>query len=113
VVACIAGLFTRSIGIEADTALCGLAHRAAKELGLAERVSFICGDYLRLRIHNADCLYHYPDKPLDRLEEFLANWRGALLIYGPHFRPRGYSPVLKLQRGREGMVLYRKLPERA
>jgi hypothetical protein len=109
VVAVIGGLFTRSIGIEGDTVLCGLARRAARDLGLTQRVSFICGDYLTLPIHTADCLYLYPDKPLDNLEELLTNWRGALLIYGPHFPPRAFSPVFRLQRGRERMVLYHKI----
>lgn len=113
VVACIAGLFTRSVGIEVDTTLCGLAQRAARDLRLAERVNFVCGDYLTLPIHMADCLYHYPDKPMARLEELLANWRGALLIYGPHFAPRSFSPALKLDRGRERMVLYRNISEGA
>lgn len=113
VVACIAGLFTKSMGVEADPVLCELAQRAATDLGLAERVSFVCGDYLAVPIQMADCLYLYPDKPFDKLEELLANWRGTLLVYGPHFAPRTFSSVSRLRRGREQMVIYRNPSERA
>lgn len=104
---CIAGLFTRAVGIEVDFPLCDLAQRAARDLGLAGRVSFICGDYRQLPIQRADCLYHYPDKPMRELEELLADWRGDLLIYGPHYPLERMVPVLRLACGRERMVLYR------
>ena len=87
-VACIAGLFTHAVGIEVDPGLCNVAQRAARDLRLTERVGFICGDYLNLPIRHADCLYHYPDKPMDRLEDLLKGWRGTLLVYGPHFPPQ-------------------------
>lgn len=107
VVACIAGLFTRSVGIEVDFRLCGLAQRATQDLSLTGRVSFICGDYRQLPIRRADCLYHYPDKPMQKLEDLLIGWRGDLLVYGPHFTLRTRVPILRLACGRERMVLYR------
>lgn len=111
VVASIAGLFTRSAGIEVDQELCGLAQRAAQDLRLTSRVGFICGNYLQLPIRQADCLYHYPDKPLRDLEELLTDWRGDLLVYGPHFPLRTMVPIRRLACGRERMVLYRNVCE--
>jgi hypothetical protein len=111
IVACIAGLFTRSVGIEIDPGLCRLAQRAARELHLADSVSFICGNYLELPIRRATCLYHYPDKPMDDLARLLTNWDGVFLIYGPHFPLRTMIPVSRLECGRERMVVYRSEPQ--
>jgi hypothetical protein len=110
IVTCIAGLFTRSVGIEIDVELCHLAQRAARELKLADRVSFICGNYLDLRIRRAGCLYHYPDKPMHDLERLLTGWNGVLLIYGPHLPPRSLVPISRLECGRERLVVYEKSP---
>ena len=110
IVTCIAALFTRSIGIEVDQGLCRVAQRAARELQLAERAGFICGDYLELPIWRSDCLYQYPDKPILGLEKALRDWQGALLVYGPHFPPETLFPVSRLQCGREKLVLYRRKP---
>jgi len=85
IVACIAGLFTRSVGIEVDPFLCLTGRRAADVLGLTGRVHFICADYRFQRIHRADALYIYPDKPVLPFHEVLRDWRGTLLVYGPHF----------------------------
>ena len=71
IVACIAGLFARSIGIESDPDLVASARTAAGRLGLDGRVSFIRADFFSQRIRRADYLYVYPDKPLYRLEEIL------------------------------------------
>lgn len=109
IVACIAGLFTRSLGVEVDFELCSLAHRAAQDLRLTGRVGFVCGDYRQLRIQRADCLYHYPDKPMPELEALLEGWHGDLLVYGPHFPLRTRAPILKLASGRERLILYREL----
>jgi hypothetical protein len=106
-VTCIAGLFTRSIGIEIDFELCQVAQRAARDLKLEESVHFVCGNYLQLPIWKAACLYHYPDKPMDGLERLLASWKGPLLIYGPHFPPGNLLRISRLQCGRESLVLYR------
>jgi hypothetical protein len=106
IVTCIAGMFTRSIGIEADFGLCRTARRAAMEMGLDERVSFICGDYLTQRIWNADCLYLYPDKPFYSIEALLEGWSGSLLVYGPHIPPRNLEPTLRLRCGKERLVVY-------
>jgi hypothetical protein len=105
-VTCIAGLFTRSIGIEIDLELCQAAQRAVRELKLEERATIVCGNYLQLPIWKAACLYHYPDKPMQELERLLTNWKGTLLIYGPHLPPRTLLPVSRLQCGRESLVLY-------
>ena len=113
IVTCIAALFTRSIGIEVDQGLCRLAQRAARELQLSERAGFICGDYLELPIWRSDCLYQYPDKPILVIERALRDWRGALLVYGPHFPPETFLPVSRLQCGREKLVLYRRRPLQA
>jgi hypothetical protein len=105
-VSCIAGLFTRSVGIEIDFELCQVAQRAVRELNLKERVSIVCGNYLELPIWRAGCLYHYPDKPTQELERLLINWNGTLLVYGPHLPPRNLLAVSRLQCGRETLVLY-------
>ena len=105
-VTCIAGLFTRSVGIEIDFELCQMAQRAVGELKLEERVSFVCGNYLQLPIWRAACLYHYPDKPMQEIERLLINWNGTLLVYGPHLPPRTLLPLSRLQCGRETLVLY-------
>lgn len=105
-VTCIAGLFTRAVGVEIDRDLCNTARRAAQELGLLEKVDFVCGDYLSMPIRKADCLYVYPDKPMARIEEALEGWRGTLLVYGPHFPPQAFQPVRRLRCARERLTLY-------
>jgi hypothetical protein len=109
VVACIAGLFTRAVGIEVDPELCGMAQRAGQDLELTGRVGFVCGNYLHLPIWHADCLYLYPDKPMRDLEALLTAWPGSLLVYGPHFPLRSMAPIRRLACGRERMVLYRNV----
>lgn len=109
-VACIAGLFTRAIGIEADPALCLIAQLAASDLELASRVSFICGDYRTQRIWKADCMYLYPDKPFFDLEALLNQWRGTLLVYGPHLDPRHFLPTQRLRCAKERLTLYCNAP---
>lgn len=107
IVTCIAGLFTRAVGIEADPGLCATAHHTAAALALNDRTAFLCGDYLRQRITRADCLYIYPDKPLYSLEQTLAAWPGTLLVYGPHLPPRRFVPARQLHCGREQLTVYR------
>ena len=106
IVSCIAGIFTRSVGIEIDADLCSIARNASCDLRLDTRVNFICGDYLDHKIDQADCLYLYPDKPFDRLAKKLSKWKGTILIYGPHLPPQNFEPVRTLRCGKEQMVLY-------
>ncbi len=106
-VACIASLFTRVVGIEIDRCLCHTAKEAIGELGLGERVAVVCGDYLTQQIQRADCLYVYPDKPLNELENLLNGWRGELLVAGPHFPMHSIEPVQKLTCSRDELVVYR------
>ncbi len=106
VTSCAAGMFTRSIGIESDPFLVSRAARAARDLKLLNRVGFICADFLTQRIQEADCLYIYPDRPIDALEPALDGWDGALFIYGPHFPPKRLSLMEKLRCGRETMSVY-------
>lgn len=108
-VTCIAGLFTRAVGIEIDRDLCRTAREAARHL-LLEKVDFVCGDYLSMRIARADCLYVYPDKPLGRIEEQLSGWGGTLLVYGPHFPLKHFPPVQHLRCARERMTVYGHFP---
>jgi hypothetical protein len=107
VACCAAGLFTRSIGIESDSFLVSRAARTVRDLGLKERVGFICADFLTQRIQEADCLYIYPDKPIAALEKALEGWSGTLLVYGPHFPPGRLLLVEKLRCGMETMSVYR------
>jgi hypothetical protein len=106
VASCIAGMFTRSIGIESDSFLVSCAARAARDLNLLSRVGFIRADFLTQRIQEADCLYIYPDKPIDALEKALEGWDGTLFIYDPHFPPKRLSLMEKLRCGRETMSVY-------
>jgi hypothetical protein len=106
-VACIASLFTRSVGIEIDRCLCHTAKEAISELGLDERVAVVCGDYLTQQIQRADCLYVYPDKPLNELENLLNGWPGVLLVAGPHFPMHSFVPMQKLTWCRDELVVYR------
>jgi hypothetical protein len=103
---CTAGLFTTSIGIESDPFLVSRAARAARDLNVQNRVGFICADFLTQRIQEADCLYIYPDKPVDALEKTIEGWDGTLFIYGPHFPPKRLSLMAKLRCGRETMSVY-------
>jgi len=106
-VACVAGLFTRSIGIEADPDLCRTALEAIRSLRMNHRVEIICGDYLTMNLQRADCLYLYPDKPFMPLEALLTSWPGRLLVYGPHIPPKHLGSELNLQCGRERLQVYR------
>jgi hypothetical protein len=106
-VACIAGLFTRAVGIEIDRQLCGRASRAIRDLDLQARVAVICGDYRSHQICRADCLYLYPDKPVADLETLLTGWQGTLLVAGPHFPLQCFAPVKRLSCGRDQLVAYR------
>ena len=105
-VSCIAGLFTRSVGMEIDRWLCHVARQSISALGLDDRVAVICGDYLTQQIRRADCLYIYPDKPLNYLETFLGGWRGLLLVAGSHFPVDSFDPVQKLRCGLDELVAY-------
>lgn len=106
VVTCIAGLFTRSAGIEVDEELCGIAQKAARDLGLGNSTSFIRADFLTQNITKADCLYIYPDKPFYALEDLLSGWRGTLLVYGPHMPPKRMQPAATFACARERLTLY-------
>lgn len=106
-VACVAGLFTRSVGIEVDPELCTRAVRIIADLELDGRVEIVCGDYLAMDLRRADCLYLYPDKPFDSLVQRLRSWPGRLLVYGPHFRPPVLVPGRLLRCGRERIQEYR------
>jgi hypothetical protein len=108
IVSCVAGLFTRSIGIEIDPRLASTAATAARSLGLAGRVEFICGDYRDHRIERADCLYLYPDKPIDHVADRLGGWSGTVMVYGSHFPPQSLIPRLTRRCGMEQIVLYGK-----
>lgn len=110
IVTCIAGLFTRSIGIEIDPQLTAIAGAAARCLGLEGRVEFVCGDHRDHRIDQADCLYLYPDKPFDALADRLGGWGGTVIVYGPHFRPESLPRILTRRCGREQIVLYGNQP---
>jgi hypothetical protein len=107
IVACIAGLFTRAVGIEIDPALCSLASRAVQRLRLDQQVSILCADYRTQRIRAADCLYLYPDKPVAETEALLVGWPGRLVIAGAHFPPENFVPVERLQMNRDRLVVYR------
>lgn len=107
-VTCIAGLFTEAVGIEIDELLCLRARRAIRELGLDGRVTTVCGNYLTQRFWHADCLYVYPDKPLDGLEAMLAGWEGMLLVAGAHFPLRSFVPVQEFTRGWDRLIVYRR-----
>lgn len=106
IVSCIAGLFTRSIGIEVDPQLASVAGAAARNLGLERKVEFICGDHRDHRINQADCLYLYPDKPFDALVDRLSGWNGTIIVYGPHFPPKSLTPRLTHRCGMEQIVFY-------
>jgi hypothetical protein len=108
IASCLAGIFTRSVGIEADPELASKAGQAARDLGLENSVGFICGDFFDQRIQKADCLFIYPDKPVYALEELLQGWRGTLVIYGPHFPPKLFLLEEKLRCGRETLSVYRQ-----
>ena len=107
VASCLAGLFTRSIGIESDPVLVLRASRAARDLKLDTRVQFIRADFLTQNIRGADCLFIYPDKPVYALEEALEGWAGTLLVYGPHFPPKRFCFAEKIRCGKETMSVYR------
>jgi hypothetical protein len=107
VVACIAGLFTRAVGIEIDAELCSTAQQAVCHLGLEGQVAIVCGDYRSQHIWGADCLYIYPDKPVLEMETLLVGWPGSLIVGGPHFPPERFTPTLQFRIARDQMVLYR------
>jgi predicted RNA methylase len=106
-VVCIASLFTRAIGIEVDKELCRMGCQAATQLGLQDRVRFVCADFRTIRIREADCLYIYPDKPPRDLIFLLDGWNGSLLVYGPHFPLKDFNSVQRLHCGGETLHVYR------
>lgn len=106
IVACLGGLFTRSVGIEIDADLCGTAAKASRDLGMEGTVSFICADYRNQNIWRGDCLYLYPEIPVTHLELLLKGWSGTVLIYGSHFPPETLLPFFRLKCGRETMTAY-------
>lgn len=106
IVACIASLFTRAVGIEIDPELCRTAREASVDLGLQDRLDFICADFSGQNVTRADCLFIYPDKPIGRLEEILGKWRGTLLVYGPHLPASRLRPLQRVSCGRERLLLY-------
>lgn len=110
IVACIASLFTRAVGIEIDPELCSSARQSSIELGLQDHVELICGDFLGQRIRRADSLFIYPDKPMGRLEELLEGWKGTLLVYGPHLPVSRMTPLHRLACGRERLQVYACIP---
>jgi hypothetical protein len=110
VVACVAGLFTRAVGIEVDPTLCARAQGAVEALNLEDRVSIVCADYCQQPIRRADCLYLYPDKPLGPLEELLGGWGGLLIVCGPHFPPTRWVALQEWVMGRDRFVVYRQRP---
>jgi protein-L-isoaspartate O-methyltransferase len=86
-VACLASLFTRAFGIEADPWLVAKSRRLAGKLGLSQ-VDFQEADLRMADLSSYDLLYIFPDKPLDWLEAMPARaWQGRLLVYGPNFLP--------------------------
>ncbi len=105
-VVCLAALFTRAVGIEADRELCLEARKNALELGLGHRAEFVCGDFRRLRFHRADCLYIYPDKPQLSFFEPPPGWSGIFLVMGPHFPPHGFVPVHRWKWKTETLTVY-------
>jgi len=107
IVACLAGLFTHSVGIEIDPRLCRIASKAASDLNLRGSVSFICGDYRMQNVEQGDCLYVYPEKPLASLEALLNNWQGIILVYGHHFPPARFITLASVKCGREQITAYR------
>ncbi len=107
IVTCVAGLFTKALGIEVDYDLCRVASQAALHLDLKERVQFICADYLTQRISKADCLYVYPDKPLRPIENLMRSHDTTLVVYGPHLPPGALETTHRLKCGRERLTLYR------
>jgi hypothetical protein len=107
IVVCIAGLFTRAVGIEIDPAFCSLARQAVQRLDLNGRVSILCADYRTQRIRAADCLYLYPDKPVAETAALLVGWQGRLVIAGAHFPPDHFVPVQRLDLNRDRLVVYR------
>jgi len=106
-VTCVAGLFTRAVGIEVDPALCRTSLQAARALGLTDRVGFACADYRCRQIRRADVLYIYPDNPILPFLELLGDWNGTLLVYGPHFPPEGFQVVEDLRCAGERLRVYR------
>lgn len=108
IAACTGSLFTQALGVEIDRDLCRAAREASVALGLGGRVDFLCGDFYAHGITQADCLFIYPDKPLARLEAFLAEsaWGGTLLVSGPHLPPGRLRLVDRLSCGRERLALY-------
>ncbi len=103
---CCGALFSRAVGIECDPVLCRKARENAQALGLFHRAAFVCGDFLDLRLDPFDVLYIYPDKPLDPLIGKLQGWSGTLLVYGPHFPPKGLKPFDTLAWQRENLSVY-------
>jgi SAM-dependent methyltransferase len=106
IVACVASLFTRAVGIEIDPELCHSAREASVALGLRDRVDFVCGDFSGQNITKADCLFIYPDKPIGRLEGILGGWGGTLLVYGPHLPASRLRPLRRVSCGRERLLVY-------
>jgi|GEM_PF-1234791 len=104
----LAALYTQATGIEADPELVATARSLAAELGLG-RAGFIQGDLRQMDLSPYDLLFIYPDKPLAWLEKLLPEqWRGALLVYGPHFRPEGLRHAKTLYAGRTLCSLWRR-----
>ncbi|KMY65684.1 hypothetical protein AAU61_21135 [Desulfocarbo indianensis] len=98
-VACLAGLFTSAVGIEADPWLVNESRDLASRLGLA-KVEFKLGDMRSAKLSDYDLLYIFPDKPLDWLEESgMSHWRGRLLVYGPGFQPKKLKHLATIYAG--------------
>lgn len=103
---CTAALFTRAAGIEIDSGLCREAAESARKLDLAHRTTFIQGDLFSQNIAAADCLFIYPDKPVQPILKRLSGRSRTLLVYGPHLPPEGLSPVRILTCGNERLTVY-------
>ncbi len=106
VAVCCAAHYCQATGIEADWDLCREAQMNARALGLESRTTFVCADFLQLRLDPFDFLYIYPDKPLEALWRKIRDWTGTLLVYGPHFPPKSQAPFKVYTWERETLSVY-------
>ncbi|UCG11326.1 MAG: hypothetical protein JSU72_12325 [Deltaproteobacteria bacterium] len=105
-VALIGSLFTRATGYETDDVLYRKSLEIRGELSLSN-VSFEQQDYLLADLSTHDVLYLYPDKPFYALEERLhPNWKGHLLVHGPHFPPNHFRKITESPPSIGKFVLY-------
>lgn len=107
-VVAVASLFTRAIGIERDFHLTQLAKRAFSELEL-QNASMVCANFLDQKIHTAEVVYIYPDKPFEKLTYLLNKhkWCGELWVYGPHIPSENIIKISRLKKGRDFLTVYK------